>query len=56
VRHGVVMAKQPGLILVKFRGDVFARFLEVAAKSLIRTRNLHFDLLGPVLRAATTAV
>jgi hypothetical protein len=43
-------------VLAKVRGDVFARFHAVAAKRRGRTRNSQFDLLGPVLRATTTAV
>jgi hypothetical protein len=54
MRRGVVMVKQPGLFLPKFRGDVFARFHAVAAKRRSRTRNSQFDLFGPVLRATTT--
>jgi hypothetical protein len=43
-------------VLAKVRGDVFARFHTVAAKHRSRTQNSQFGLLGPVLRATTTAV
>jgi hypothetical protein len=43
-------------ILAKVRGDVFARFHTVVAKRRSRTRNWQFGLLGPMLRATTTAV
>jgi hypothetical protein len=43
-------------ILAKVRGDVFASFHAVAVKRRSRTRNSVFGLLGPVLRATTTAV
>jgi hypothetical protein len=43
-------------VLAKVRGDVFARFHAVAAKPRSKTRNSQFGLLGPVLRATTTAV
>jgi hypothetical protein len=43
-------------VLAKARSDVFARFQAVAAKRHSRTQNLQFSLLGPVLRATTTAV
>jgi hypothetical protein len=43
-------------VFVIVRGDVFARFHAVAAKHRSRIRNLQFGLLGPVLRATTTAV
>jgi hypothetical protein len=43
-------------VLAKIRGDVFARFDAVATKLRSRTRNSQFGLLGPVLRATTTAV
>jgi hypothetical protein len=43
-------------VLARDPGDVFARFLAVAAKRRSRTRNSEFGLLGPVLRATTTAV
>jgi hypothetical protein len=42
-------------VLTKVRGDVFARFHAAAAKRRSRTLNLQFSLLGPVLRATTTA-
>jgi hypothetical protein len=48
--------KQPGLFSPKFGGDVFARFRAVTAKRGSRTRNSQFGVLGPVLRATTTAV
>jgi hypothetical protein len=56
VRRGVVVVKQPGLFSPKFGGDVFASFHAVAAKRSRITRNSQFGLLGPVLRATTTAV
>jgi hypothetical protein len=40
----------------KVRGDAFARSHAVAAKHRSSTRNSQFGLLGPVLRATTTAV
>jgi hypothetical protein len=43
-------------VLAQVRGDVFARFHGVAAKRRSRTRSSQFALLGPVLRATTTAV
>jgi hypothetical protein len=43
-------------VLANVRGNVFARFHAVAAKRRSRTRNSQFGLLGPVLRATTTAV
>jgi hypothetical protein len=38
------------------RGDIFENIHEVVEKRRRRTRNSHFDLLGPVLRAATPTV
>jgi hypothetical protein len=43
-------------VLAKVRGDVCARFHAVAAERRSRTRNSQFGVLGPVLRATTTAV
>jgi hypothetical protein len=43
-------------VLARVRGDVLARFHAVAAERRSRTWNSHFGLLGPVLRAVTTAV
>jgi hypothetical protein len=43
-------------VLAKARGDVFARFHAFAAKLRSITRNSQFGLLGPKLRATTTAV
>jgi hypothetical protein len=43
-------------VLAKVRGVVFARFHAVAAKLRSRTRNPHFGVLGPVIRATTTTV
>jgi hypothetical protein len=43
-------------VLAKVRDDVLARFHAVAAKLRSRTRNSQSGFLGPVLRAATTAV
>jgi hypothetical protein len=43
-------------VVAKVRGDVFTRIHAVAAQLLSRTRNSQFGLLGPVLRATTTAV
>jgi hypothetical protein len=43
-------------VLDKVGGDVFARFHTFAAKCRSRTGNSQFGLLGPVLRATTTAV
>jgi hypothetical protein len=43
-------------VLAKVRVDVYARFHAVAEKRRSKTRNSDFDLLGPVLRATTTAV
>jgi hypothetical protein len=56
VRRIFVMVNLPGLFFAKFRGDVFASFHAVVAKPLSRTRNSQFGLLGPVLRATTTAL
>jgi hypothetical protein len=56
VRRGFVMVKQPGMFSPKFEGDVFARFLAVAAQLRSRTRNSQFGLFGPVLRATRFAV
>jgi hypothetical protein len=56
VRRGVVVMKQPGLLSLKFGGDVLARFQAVATKRRSGIRNSQFGLLGPVLRATTTAV
>jgi hypothetical protein len=44
------------VIRAKVRDDFFARFHAVTAKLRSRTRNSQFGLLGPVLRATTTAV
>jgi hypothetical protein len=55
VRRDVIV-KQPDLFSPKSRGDVFACFHVVAAKRRSRTRNSQFGLLGPMLRATTTAV
>jgi hypothetical protein len=43
-------------VLATVRGDVFGRFHAVAVKRRNITRNSQFGLLGPVLRATTTAV
>jgi hypothetical protein len=56
VRRGVFLVKQPVVFSPKFKGDVLARFHAIAAKRRSRTRNSRFGLLGPVLRATTTAV
>jgi hypothetical protein len=56
LRRGVVMVKQPGTFSPKLGVDVFARLHAVAAKRSSRTQNSQFGLLGPVLRATTTAV
>jgi hypothetical protein len=48
--------KAARFVFAKVRGDVFARFHTVAAKRRSRTRNSQFGLMGPVLRATTTAV
>jgi hypothetical protein len=47
-------AARSGLAIV--RSVVFARFHIVAAKRRSRTHNSQFGLLGPVVRATTTAV
>jgi hypothetical protein len=52
MRRVIVMAMQTGL----FSPNVIARVQAVAAKLRSRTRNSQFGLLGPVLRATTTAV
>jgi hypothetical protein len=44
------------IVMVKVRGDVFARFYAVTAKLRSRIRNPQFGLLGLVLRATTTSV
>jgi hypothetical protein len=56
VRRGRFHGEAARPVLAKVRGDVFARFQAVAAKRRSRTRNSQFGLLGPVLRATTTAV
>jgi hypothetical protein len=41
---------------IKLQGDVLAHFHAVATKRRNKTQNSQFGLLGPVLRATTTAV
>jgi hypothetical protein len=43
-------------VLTKVRGAIFTCFHTVATKCRSRTQNSQFELLGPVLRATTTAV
>jgi hypothetical protein len=43
-------------VLAYVRGEVFALFRAIAAKCRSSTRKSQFGLLGPVLRATTTAV
>jgi hypothetical protein len=56
VRRGRCHGEAARSVLAKFRGEVFASFHPVAAKFRSITRNSQFVLLGPVLRATTTAV
>jgi hypothetical protein len=55
-KTGLCHGEAPRSVLAKIRGEVLARFCAVAAEPRNRTRNAKFDLLGPVLRATTTAV
>jgi hypothetical protein len=55
LRKGRCHGEAARSVLVKVRGDVFARFHAVAAKRRSRTRNSQFGLFGPVLRTTTTA-
>jgi hypothetical protein len=54
-KTGCCHGETVGSVLAKVRGDVFARFHAVAAIPRSRTRNSQLGLLGPVLRATTTA-
>jgi hypothetical protein len=56
VRRGRCHGEAARSVLAKVRGDFFSSFHAVAAKLRSRTRNSQFSLLGPVLRATTTAV
>jgi hypothetical protein len=56
VRQGVVMVKQPFLFSPKFGATSWQVFTQSPQNVALELGVHGFDLLGPVLRASTTAV
>jgi hypothetical protein len=55
VRRGVVIVKEPGLFLPKF-GATSSHVFTQSPQNFTVEPGVQFGLLGPALRAATTAV